>query len=148
MKKLIKTYDKKENVSAGFMLICILLVVGILCINLHYFKSVLPENAITNQEQNEIMELSESLISTSENLTYLARNYAVTGDITYFKEYWNLSKGYRGRNAIIDNIAECNFSRTEKQKLTEIRKKCKKLEEYEVYLLKNTGTLAYNSTTH
>ena len=120
------------------MLICILLVVGILCINLHYFKKVLPENAITNQEQNEIMELGEGLISTSEKLTYLAHNYAITGDIAYFKEYWNLAKGYRGRNAIIDDIAERNFSRTEKEKLNEIRRKCKKLEEYEVYLLKKS----------
>ena len=138
MKKLVKTYDKKEKISAGFMLICILLVVGILCINLHYFKKVLPENAITNQEQNEIMELGEGLISTSEKLTYLAHNYAITGDIAYFKEYWNLAKGYRGRNAIIDDIAERNFSRTEKEKLNEIRRKCKKLEEYEVYLLKKS----------
>lgn len=138
MKKLIKRYLKNENVNVGLMLVCIFLVVGILCINLYYFRNVLPENAITNQERNEIMKLGDELISTSEKLTYLARNYAVTGDITYFKDYWSLAKGYNGRNAIIDDIAEYNFSRTEKDQLTEIRRKCKKLEEYEVYLLKKS----------
>lgn len=138
MKKLIKRYLKNENVNVGLMLVCIFLVVGILCINLYYFRNVLPENAITNQERNEIMRLGDELISTSEKLTYLARNYAVTGDITYFKDYWSLAKGYNGRNAIIDDIAEYNFSRTEKDQLTEIRRKCKKLEEYEVYLLKKS----------
>lgn len=138
MKKIVKRFLKSENTSVGLMMACILLVVGILCVNLYYFRNVLPENAVTSQEQNEIMRLGDELVSSSENLKYLARNYAVTGDIAYFKDYWSLAKGYDGRNAIIEDIAEYNFSRTEKDKLAEIKNKCKLLEEYEVCLLKNS----------
>ena len=138
MKKLIKRYDKNENMSAGLMLVCIFLVVGILFINSYYFRNVLPENVITYQEQKEIMKLGDKLASTSRKLTNLVRNYAVTGDITYFKDYWSLANSYNSRNAIIDDISEYSFLRTEKDRLAEIKRKCKTLEEYEVYLLKES----------
>lgn len=137
MKKLLQRFYKGANINAVFILVCILLLADFLNANMRYFNRMLSQNESANQGQDEIVKLSDEFTEVSSNLAYYMYNYMAVGDIEYFKSYWNMAKGQNSREAVLKNILKYDLSKNEKDIINGIREDCTKIQEYEIFFLRN-----------
>ena len=136
MKEKIKNFVKNRNTATIYILVCILSVVIALGVNWSYFEKVIFRNDNDSQQQAVVVEFNESMQETTSEIKFLVRNFILTGDMEYFKQYWDLVQSDRSRENMLSEIMKINFSSEDRVRLNTIRDKCKKLKMYEILTLR------------
>ncbi len=126
----------KYKINIVGMLAFVGVVIVLLAVNWSQYKGSAQENERSSKAQTEILQLGQDLKKTTDELTYMARNYVVTKDISYFKEYWDLVLNGKGRIPILDQIAMYELSEEEQIWLQEMRSNCIELENREIFAMK------------
>lgn len=126
----------KYKINIVGMLAFVGVVIVLLAVNWSQYKGAAQENERSSKAQTEILQLGQDLKKTTDELTYMARNYVVTKDISYFKEYWDLVLNGKGRIPILDQIAMYELSEEEQIWLQEMRSNCIELENREIFAMK------------
>lgn len=111
------------------------LIVIVLIFNWRYFEELISENESENSRQQEVVEIAQQMQSTSENLAELVRKFVLTGDIQYFKEYWDIELHGEGRLATINTLQGYRLEDTEQKNLGIIKQRCEELEKQEIYAM-------------
>ena len=88
-----------------------------------------------NQNQTEIIKQGQNMLETSDRLTYLVRNYVLTGDMKYFKEYWDSIFNGMGREQVLKEISMYEDGQEDSADIEKIRDKCIELEKLEIYAM-------------
>ena len=133
---------KYKNVIAG-MLALVTVVIVLLVGNWIQYKELMQKNERSSRVQTEILQLGQDLKETTHELTYMARNYVVSRDISCFKEYWDIALNGKGRLSILEQIEMYELTQEEQVWLREIRNQCIELESREVFAMKML-VLQYN----
>ena len=94
----------KFRINIVIILVFILLVAVLLGFSWNHYRNVIEENEQVSRTQTEIIQLGQDMQEVSDNLTYLVRNYVLTNDISYFKEYWDIVLHDQGREQLLDEI--------------------------------------------
>lgn len=126
----------KYKINIVGMLAFVGVVIILIAVNWNQYKDSMQENERSSKVQTEILQLGQDIKKTTDELTYLARNYAMTKDISYFKEYWDLVLKGKGRIPILDRIEMYELNEEEQIWLQEMRSNCIELENREVYAMK------------
>ena len=127
---------RKYKASIAGMLAFVGVVVVLLAVNWGQYNEAVQENERSSKVQTEILQLGQDLKKTTDELTYMARSYVVTKDISYFKGYWDLVLNGKGRIPILDQIEKYDLDEEEKVWLREMRSNCIELENREVFAMK------------
>lgn len=88
--------------------------------------------------QVELITLCQHLQETTENLTYLARNYVLTNDMMYFENYWDACLGNRERETALKRMTELCDKVDEQEVLQKLKNQIAKIEAREVYAMQVT----------
>ena len=126
----------KFRINIVIILVFILLVAVLLGFSWNHYRNVIEENEQVSRTQTEIIQLGQDMQEVSDNLTYLVRNYVLTNDISYFKEYWDIVLHDQGREQLLDEIEKHPLGEEEKESIQEIRLRCMELEKREVYAMR------------
>lgn len=127
---------KKFKINIVSVLIFMLLVITVLTYNWKHYTRVIAENEQASKTQTEILQLEQDMKGVSDTLTYLARNYVLTNDISYFKEYWDIVLGEQGREQCLEQLEQYNLNEDGRKVIQEVREICKELETLEVFAMK------------
>ena len=101
---------KKFKINIVSVLIFMLLVITVLTYNWKHYTRVIAEKEQASKTQSEILQLEQDMKGVSDTLTYLARNYVLTNDISYFKEYWDIVLGEQGREQCLEQLEQYNLN--------------------------------------
>ena len=74
--------NQKTKKNIIYITLCVFTVVAILFANWQYCNKITIKNEVMNQNQTEIIKQGQNMLETSDRLTYLVRNYVLTGDMT------------------------------------------------------------------
>lgn len=129
-----KLRQRKKNLI--YIFLCIAVVVALFIVNYQYFGKVMTQNEEANIGQSEIIRLSQDMQETTDKLTYLVRNYVLTNDMTYFKEYWDITLYGNGRERVLEQIESYQLEGDEQKIVDVIRQDCKQIEALEVYAMR------------
>lgn len=132
MKKIRKTLKKSNFI---YILLCILSVIALAVVNWLYFGMSVGRNEQENKSQTELIRLSQVMTETTNRLTYYARNYVLTNDMSYFMAYWDLANGEDGRNAIIESVKEFKLDSLELQSVEKIEEISNEINATEIYAM-------------
>lgn len=127
---------KKFKINIVSVLIFMLLVITVLTYNWKHYTRVIAEKEQASKTQSEILQLEQDMKGVSDTLTYLARNYVLTNDISYFKEYWDIVLGEQGREQCLEQLEQYNLNEDGRKVIQEVREICKELETLEVFAMK------------
>lgn len=124
---------KKRTIT---ILIFSVVIIAVLFFNWRYFEEMIAENETANNKQTQVVEITTQMQDTSDNLAYLVQNYILTGDMQYFKEYWNIELHGEGRISMVRKLQNFRLEESEMKSLDIIRQRCDELEKQEVYAMR------------
>lgn len=127
--------NQKTKKTIIYMALCVFGVTAILFANWWYCSKITIKNEVMNQNQTEIIKQGQNMQETSDRLTYLVRNYVLTGDMKYFKEYWDSIFGGMGREQVLKEISKYESEQEDTADIEKIRNKCIELEKLEIYAM-------------
>ena len=116
---------KKRTIT---ILIFSVVIIAVLFFNWRYFEEMIAENETANNKQTQVVEITTQMQDTSDNLAYLVQNYILTGDMQYFKEYWNIELHGEGRISMVRKLQNFRLEESEMKSLDIIRQRCDELE--------------------
>lgn len=125
----------KDKLNIVGVLAFVVVVIVLLTFNGYHYRHTMRESDMTSKEQAEILELGQELKRTTDELTYMARNFAVTQDISFFEGYWNIVLNAGGRILILEEIETYKLDEEEQAWLHDMRRNCEELEVREVYAM-------------
>lgn len=125
----------KYKINIAGMLAFVVVVIILLAVNWNHYKNSMQENERTSKVQTEMLQLGQELKNVSDELTYMARSYLMTQDISYFKGYWDIVLNDKGRLPILDKMEAYGLEEEEHVWMQELRDKCNELEKREVYAM-------------
>ena len=127
--------NQKTKKNIIYITLCVFTVVAILFANWQYCNKITIKNEVMNQNQTEIIKQGQNMLETSDRLTYLVRNYVLTGDMKYFKEYWDSIFNGMGREQVLKEISMYEDGQEDSADIEKIRDKCIELEKLEIYAM-------------
>lgn len=124
----------KLNIIGISIFVCIVII--LLAFNWNHYKRVIQQNEQASNAQTEIIQLGQDMKEVSDHLTYLVRNYVLTNDMSYFKEYWDIVLNDCGREHLLDEIEQHELKEKEQDSIQDIRNQCIELEKREVFAMR------------
>lgn len=132
----IRKLNKRKNMYYAF--VCICLIAFVLLSNYRYFGRKVADTEKQEMDHIELITLCQNLQETTENLTYLARNYVLTNDMMYFENYWDACLGNQERKNTLKKMGELQYEEDELTGLQKVQEQITRLEEREVYAMQAT----------
>lgn len=115
MKKAMKQSVLTTLINAGVMFVILLTAFG-------FFATTYLTNqiSIANSNRFSLMQNAKRFMEGSAYLTTEVRNYAVTGDIVHYDNYWNEVNNLKNREAGIAAIKEIGITKEEEALITKM----------------------------
>lgn len=110
------TEIKKLGLKNSKTITAIIIVLAVMEMAIIFAGNQLQMNSSKNLQtaynnQLEYRTMASQLKETSDYLSNEVRLYAVTGDTTHFKNFWNEVKNYRHREEVINELEKRTFHR-------------------------------------
>lgn len=129
----MKKWNKRRSMYCLF--VCICMVTFALLSNYRYYGKKVADNERQARNQVELLTVCQNLQETTENLTYLARNYVLTNDMMYFENYWDACLGNRERETSLEKMSRLQNREIKKDVFLQVEKQIARLQEREVYAM-------------
>ena len=127
---------KKIKTNIVIVLSFIIVIIGLLAINWSYYKKEIQENEQATELHNEILILGQEMREVSNHLTQMVRNYVMSNDISFFKQYWDKVQSGQGREVYIDKLKKYEIAGIEDERVQTLYDICEELQKREVYAMK------------
>ena len=109
--------NKKSKYITGIILMLALIEMSMIFVGTYLQKSSSRNLQKAYRNQLKYRDLATELKNCSDYLTDECRSFAVTGDIDYFRNYWNEAKNEMHREKTIEEIEESNLPDSEQHYL-------------------------------
>lgn len=113
-------------------MICMVLII---LTNGNFYEQKLSEKERQNSVTMEVIEQCQLLQEKTVHLTYLARNYVMTGDMQYFEKYWDTASEGMSRSEMINYMEERVTAQKDAESLDALRHNIINLDDREVYAM-------------
>lgn len=118
-----------------FLALVVVIMLLVVSLQIRYSEKRVDANKRLNANSVQMLSLCQEYMATSKNLTFLARNFVESDDLTYFEEYWKIRNSEQDIEKIYAKLTE-GVTEEEEEYLIQVKNAMHEVEEREIYAMK------------